>query len=204
MPGGYIVGIALLAVVAYVIWLRGRTQSSPKPCAQCGRQSRHGYSDQPETRLEDIEPLCTGCLISRLEQEYRSYPGMALVIQPAIDYPCYLFQSNANWASSFPASKAPSDIDSVLSQMGSHCDSCGRKPQYFWVSSSGFTPEMLDNFLDRGPSSTIMQGSPHTASLCAKCCVTQISKTIAHLGVEYVEVCAPRGTASGFVVPMGY
>jgi len=204
MTGLYSAGLALIAVILFLIWSRRGSQVKTQICARCGRVAQHGYSTQAESRLEDIQPLCTNCLVSKLDKEYQTYSGKALVVQPAEGYPCYVFHSTSDWSSAFPNASTSPDVESCLGAMGINCENCGATAQYFWVPSKGLTASAIEGFLEHGASSSFLQRGPNTASVCAKCCVSNISKTLDSLEVQYLEVCAPRGASNGFVVPMGY
>ena len=191
-----LVGILIVVVVA--LYLRNR--QSHKTCANCGSPSQFGYSREAESELEDIVSLCFTCLVKKMNDDYESYEGRALVIQPAAGFPCYVFQTTNRW----PDSKLAQEVAEMFSAADVTCNQCGSNAHYLWVSSKGLNPSTFEQVLSNGLSETLLRwGNPRPMSLCSRCCVKSIAKTIEENRLTFLEVCSPR-SANGFVIPMGY
>jgi len=190
--------VGILIVVAVALYLRNRRPD--KTCANCGSPSQFGYSREAESKLEDIRSLCFTCLMEKLTDDYESYEGRALVIQPAAGFPCYVFQASSRW----PDSKLAKEVAEMFSATDEACNQCGAKAHYLWVTSSGLKLSILEQLLSEGLSQTLLRrGNGRPVSLCGRCCVKSIAKAIEEHGLTFLEVCSPRST-DGFVIPMGY
>ena len=190
--------IGILIVVAVAPYLRNR--QSHKTCANCGSPSQFGYSREAESELKDIINLCFTCLVGKLTHDYDSYEGRALVIQPAAGFPCYVFQASSRW----PDSKLAREVADMFSATNEACNRCGSKAHYLWVTSNGLNLSNFEQLMSEGLSQTLLQwGNFRPISLCARCCVNSIVKTIEEHGLSFIEVCSPRST-DGFVTPMAY
>jgi hypothetical protein len=76
--------IGVLFVVAVALYLR-RSQSHGI-CANCGASSRFGYSNEPESKAEDIVKLCFTCLAAKLNEDSGiSEPGGCKFIASELD-----------------------------------------------------------------------------------------------------------------------
>jgi hypothetical protein len=47
--------------------------------------------------VSDISPLCLNCLRTKLADDYAQFSVRALVIEPAANLPCYVFQPSSKW-----------------------------------------------------------------------------------------------------------
>lgn len=190
--------------VVIVLFARRKAQSPVgKACSICGAESRFGYDEYAED-LEHIRPMCLKHLISQLEEDYTSFGGRAVVVQPADGPPCYVFQPVKEWHESFKDSRIPDDVLSLLARMETKCHDCGQAANYLWVESADLTGDNFGKTLDNGVSETLLRRNPKPISLCAKCCVKRISTDLETKHLTYLEVCAPKGKVDGFVIPMGY
>ena len=188
--------ILIIALVA--LYLRSR--QSHKTCANCGLPSQFGYSREAESELEDIVNLCFTCLVKKMSDDYESYEGRALVIQPAAGFPCYVFQPSSRW----PDSKLAKEAAEMFSATEEACNRCGSNAHYLWVTSKGLNPSTFEQVLSSGLSETLLLwGNPRPVSLCSRCCVKSMAKAIEEHKLTFLEVCSPR-SANGFVLPMGY
>lgn len=191
-----LVGILIVVVVA--LYLRNR--QSHKTCANCGSPSQFGYSREAESELENIVNLCFTCLLKKMTDDYESYEGRAVVIQPAAGFPCYVFQSSSRW----PDSNLTKEVAEMFLATDEACNQCGSKAHYLWVSSKGLNPSTFEQVLSNGLSETLLRwGNPRPTSLCSRCCVKSIAKAIEEHSLTFLEICSPRAT-NGFVIPMGY
>lgn len=137
-----LVGILIVAVVA--LYLRNR--QSHKTCANCGSPSQFGYSCEAESKLENIVNLCFTCLVKKMTDDYESYEGRALAIQPAAGFPCYVFQTGSRW----PDSKLAKEVVEMFSATDETCNQCGSNAHYHWVSSKGLNPSTFEQVLSNG------------------------------------------------------
>lgn len=172
------------------------------PCSVCGSgETRFNYSPAAESDPKHFQPMCQGCLIRKLAQDYASYSGRAVVIEPAAGPPCYVFQPGSLWAGEFAIS---SDVENLLRTLASHCGSCSSPAKYLWVGSRGLSESTFGDVLEKGISQTLLAwGNPNPVSLCPKCCVRRIEKALQDAHVSYIEVSPPKSD-DGFVIPMGY
>lgn len=169
-------------------------------CANCGSSSNFGYSNESESKAEDIVKLCITCLATKLTDDYKRFSGKALVIQPAAGFPCYVFQPKSRWADS----KLLKETTEMFCRMEETCSQCASSSHYLWVTSNGLVPSNFEKVLSEGLAATLLLwGNPRPVSLCGQCCVRQIKKAIEEHGLSYYEVCGPRAE-DGFVIPMGY
>lgn len=202
--------ILLIVLGCIVVFLAAlfaiRKSKSPlnKPCSVCGRGSNFGYSEHAEEDPAKIQPMCLNCLVSRLEKDYTTFPGRAVVVEPAQGPPVYVFQAAKEWQESFKDTKVAEDVLALLAKMDPKCNDCGQKAKYLWVESSGLNGENFGESLDMGLTETVLRRNPTPISLCAKCSVRHIAKGLEAKHLSYTEVSAPKGSGDGFVIPMGY
>jgi hypothetical protein len=201
-----LVVLGCAAALILILLLVTRKTKSPfgRACAVCGAEPRYGYSEHAEEVSEKIRPMCLKCLVSQLEKDYEGYAGRAIVVQPAAGPPCYVFQTMKGWREHFKESKIADDGLSLLATMEPRCHECGLKAKYLWIESRDLTGDNFGECLDRGFSETLLRHNPKPVSLCAGCCVKRIAQDLELKHLSYLEVCAPRGTDEGFVIPMGY
>lgn len=188
----------IIIAAAFVVYIRLRQSSGT--CANCGSPSQFGYSREPESKTKDILKLCLSCLGAKLKEDFKRYEGRALVVQPAMGFPCYVFQMSSKWADS----RLAKEVSEIFSESDKACNRCGSRAQYFRVTSNGLNPSNFEQLLLRGLSETLLRwGNARPISLCAGCCVESITKAIADGGFRFYEVCSPL-SGDGFVIPMGY
>ena len=133
----------------------------------------------------------------KLTNDYKSYEGRALVIQPAAGFPCYVFQKSSRW----PDSKLTKEVAELFSATADDaCNQCGLKAHYLWVTSNGLKLSNFEQLLSEGPGQTLLRwGNGRPISLCGRCCVESIARTIQEHGLTFLEVCSPRSqTGSSF------
>ena len=199
-----VLGCLLIGVIIIVFATRKTNSPVGKPCSVCGVPSSYGYSEHAEEEADKIRPLCLTHLNAELEKDYQSFRGRAVVIEPADGPPCYVFQLAEEWQQAFKDSKIAKDVSSLLAKMDAKCHDCGQTATYLWVQSKGVTGDNFGEMLDEGVSATLLRQNPAPISLCPKCCVKRITRILGINHLSYLEVCAPKGNADGFVVPMGY
>jgi len=191
--GGVIV--AALGVIAYL-----RRHGKTRPCVSCGAPSRFGFSNHAESAMEDIARLCLNCLKMKLADDYTRFRARALVIEPAANLPCYVFQPSSEWKDR----KLAQETDKLLSKMETTCHQCGAKANFLWLTSNGLTKDNAKNMFTKGVLETLLQwGNSLPYSVCGQCCVDLICKSIERQSLTFLEVCGPR-SEDGFVLPMGY
>jgi hypothetical protein len=202
-----IVGICA-AASAFALFRWWRKWPVSNACAVCGAKRldgpQYGYSSHIEEDPAKMKPLCRQHLIAQLEIDYENYHERALVIEPASGPPCYVFQPIKEWNGFFKDSKIGSNAEMLLAKMNPQCRDCGQKANYLWVESSGLTGDNFGETLDKGVSETLLVKNPEPISLCGKHCVQRIAAALEQQNVFYLEVCSPKETDNGFVVPMGY
>jgi len=88
--------------------------------------------------------------------------------------------------------------------MDTKCHDCGQTANYLWVESNGLTGDNFGETLNKGVSATLLRQNAAPISLCPKCCVKRVARALEAKRLSYLEVCAPKGNANGFVIPMGY
>jgi hypothetical protein len=205
-----IIGIICLLAIIVIFILKTRNTKWPvsNVCSVCGAKSQgdsqYGYSQHAEEDPGKMKPLCRKCLISQLDRDYTNYLGHALVIQPAVGPPSYVFQPIKEWNDFFKDSKIGRDAQTLLTGMDAKCSDCSRDAHFLWVESKGLTGENFTETLDKGVSETLLRKNSKPISLCGKCCVARIATDLERGNMTYLEVCSPKGTEDGFVVPMGY
>ena len=196
-----------LAWLLYSFFIRRKTlPTAPdvKRCSVCGAESQYGYSENAEEKTKSLKSVCTKCLVSQLKNDYSTFSARAVVIQPALGPPCYVFHSHHEWGKSFPKSKIDQDTRTYLFRMDTHCHDCSQKANFLWIESSGLTAHNFGNVLRKGFSETLLPRNPKPVSLCATCCVDRIAETLKEKEIAYVEVSGPKGAEDGFVMPMAY
>jgi hypothetical protein len=207
------VAIILLICIAVLVSLfalhRSRSKwPVSKICSVCGAKSLHdsqyGYSQHAEEDPKKMTPLCRKCLIAQLEKDYVNYTGRAVVIEPAVGPPGYVFQPIKEWNDFFKDSKIGRDAESLLAGIEPQCQDCGQHANYLWIESKGLTGDNFTETLDKGISATLLVNNPKPLSLCGRCCVVRIRKALEERDISFLEVCSPKDKDDGFVVPMGY
>jgi hypothetical protein len=199
-----ILGFIVLAWIIYSLFLRKKKPIMSKRCSACGAESKYGYSEYTEEEMKNIKSMCMKCLITQLEKDYTGFSGRAVVIQPVPGPPCYVFHSNEEWGKFFKESKMDDDTRAYLLRMVTICHDCGQEANYLWIQSNGLTEHNFGNVLKKGFSETLLPRNPKPISLCGHCCVKHIEKDLQWKDITYLEVCGPKGTDDGFVVPMAY
>jgi hypothetical protein len=199
-----ILGFIVLAWIIYSLFLRKKKPIISKRCSVCGAESKYGYSNHVEKDIKNIKSMCRKCLITQLERDYTAFSGRAVVIQPVPGPPCYVFHSNEEWGKFFKESKMDDDTRAYLLRMETICHDCGQEANFLWIQSSGLTEHNFGNVLKKGFSETLLPRNPKPISLCGHCCVKHIEKDLQWEDITYLEVCGPKGTDDGFVVPMAY
>jgi len=196
--------IWLILLVAAVIAALGaaflrltRKKLENKLCADCGAPAMHGYSKTAESASEDIVPLCLRCLLQRLDEDFCTYDGRAVVIQPVAELPCYIFRPKSDWDESLRT-----EMDTLLAGLQNHCSSCTNPARYLWVNALEAVP--VANLPKLGITHTLLAPkSARPISLCARCAVQRIARSFAGQEAGYVEVCGPRGSEDGLVTAIG-
>ena len=84
----------------------------PVYCEKLGSPAGFGYSLHAELDRNDISSMCAGCLEAKLATDYAQFDKHALVIEPAANFPCYVFQPSSRWE----GSKLMSDARDMLSR----------------------------------------------------------------------------------------
>lgn len=199
-----VMGLIVSAWILYSLLFRKAKHHTDKTCFLCGEESKYGYSKQRRDGIKDIKSMCRKCMISQLEQDYGTFSGRAVVIQPASGPPCYVFHSNEEWGKFFKESKMDEDARAYLLRMNPICQDCGLKANFLWIESSGLTEHNFGNVLKKGFSETLLPRNPKPISLCGKCCTRHIAKALEAKDITYLEVNGPRGEEDGFVVPMAF
>jgi hypothetical protein len=197
--------IRLILLVAAVIAGLGaavlrltRKKLANKLCAGCGEPAMHGYSKTAESPPEDIVPLCVPCLLGRLDEDYCTYDGRAVVIQPVAELPCYVFRPKSDWDEQLRA-----ELDTLLAGLQNQCSSCTNPARYLWVNALEAGP--VAKLPKMGITHTLLAASgARPISLCARCSVQRIARSFAGQEAGYVEVCGPRGGEDGLVTAIGY
>jgi hypothetical protein len=197
-------GCVVLLWIIYSFFFRKTKLPTDKPCFVCGEKSKYGYSEHAEEEMKNIKSMCRKCLITQLEKDYTAFSGRAVVIQPVPGPPCYVFHSNEEWGKFFKESKMDDDTRAYLLRMETICHDCDQKANFLWIQSSGLTEHNFGNVLKKGFSETLLPRNPKPISLCGHCCVEHIEKDLQWKDITYLEVCGPKGTDDGFVVPMAY
>jgi hypothetical protein len=198
------IGCIVLAWIIYSLLSRKTKLPVVKGCSVCGAGSKYGYSEHAEEKMKNIESMCRKCLISQLEKDYVTFSGRSVVIQPVPGPPCYAFHSNKEWGEFFKESRMDDDARAHLLRMDTGCHDCGLEANFLWIESSGLTEHNFGNVLKKGFSETLLPRNPKPISLCGKCCVRHIAREMEQKDITYLEVCGPKGTEDGFVIPMAY
>lgn len=189
---------ALALIGAAILRAATRKKHPAKCCAQCGKPSSHGYSKAAESDANVIVPLCVDCLLRRLDEDYCTYDGRAVVVQPVAELPCYLFRPKADWNEA-----VRNDADFLLAGLQTHCRACGQPARYVWVNA--LEPGPVAKLPELGIQRTLLAGGKaQPVSLCAQCTVKRIGHSLREQEGGYLEICGPGGEADGVVSGMGY
>jgi hypothetical protein len=199
-----VLGCVVFAWLIHSYFFRKKNLPTVKRCSVCGVESKYGYSETVEEGIKNIKSMCAKCLLSRLKNDYTTFSGRAVVIQPAPGPPCYVFHSNQEWGESFKESKMDDDAAAYLLRMDTLCRDCGQKANFLWVESKGLTAHNFGSVLRKGFCETLLPRNPKPVSLCGKCCVNHIAEKLKEKEIAYLEVSGPKGVDDGFVIPMAY
>jgi hypothetical protein len=199
-----VVGCAVLCFLLLFVANRHGRVATGKLCIVCGATSNFGYAAHAEEEPEKLRPMCLEHIIAELEKEYIAFIGRAVVIEPAEGPPCYVFQPLEAWRRAFPESGIADDVKSLLERLDPKCNDCQGTAHYLWVASHGLTGSNFGDTLEKGISDTLLRENPPPITLCGRCCVRHIAQEFAAKRLSYLEVCAPKGSDVGFVIPMGY
>ena len=199
-----VLGCIVFAWIIHSFFFRKKKLPTVKRCSVCGAESKYGYSENAEEEIKNIKSMCMKCLVSQLKNDYTTFSGRAVVIQPAPGPPCYVFHTNKEWGDSFRESKMDDDARAYLLRMDTLCLDCGQKANFLWVGSKGLTAHNFGNVLRKGFSETLLPRNPKLVSLCGKCCMNHIAEDLKGKDIAYLEVSGPKGVDDGFVMPMAY
>ena len=199
-----VLGCIVFAWIIYSFFFRKKKLPTVKRCSVCGAESKYGYSENAEEEIKNINSMCMKCLVLQLKNDYTTFSGRAVVIQPAPGPPCYVFHTNKEWGDSFKESKMDDDARAYLLRMDTVCRDCGQKANFLWVGSKGLTAHNFGNVLRKGFSETLLPRNPKLVSLCGKCCMNHIAEDLKGNDIAYLEVSGPKGVDDGFVMPMAY
>lgn len=189
---------ALIAGLGAAVLRLAKKKTDNKLCARCGAPAVHGYSKAAESVREDIVPMCVHCLLDRLDEDYCTYDGHAVIIQPVAELPCYVFRPKSDWDEQLRA-----ELDRLIAGLQNRCSSCSNPARYLWVNAVDSGP--VAKLPQRGITQTLLTpGSAPPISLCARCSVQRIARSFAGQEAGYVEVCGPRGSDDGLVTAIGY
>ncbi len=192
-------GLVVVALIgAALLRARARRKHPAKYCAQCGKRSSHGYANAAEPEPIETAPLCVDCLLRRLEEDYRTYNGHAVVVQPVAELPRYVFRPTADWSEA-----VRKDADFLLAGLQTHCHSCGQPARYVWVNA--LEPGPVAKLPELGVQRTLLAGGKtHPVTLCAQCTMKRIGHSLREQEGGYSEICGPRGDEDGVVSGIGY
>lgn len=151
-----------------------------------------------------MKPLCRQHWIAQLGIDYADYRKKALVIAPAWGPPCYVLQPVKEWNDFFKDSKIRRNAETLLAKIDPQSQDRGQKADDLWVESGGLTGDNFKETLGKGVSETLLTKNPKPISLCGKHTVQRIAAALEQQHIFYLEVCGPKETDNGFVVPMGY
>jgi hypothetical protein len=194
----WLVGLGVVVIV--VIWVYLRMHRKPAYCVKCGVPAGFGYSPRAESDRKNITSVCLNCLKAALAQDYEQFRKRALVVEPAANLPCYVFQPSSQWKDC----KLMEEAEEMLSMMRDSCTHCGAKANFLWLTSKGLRLESLDELFTAGVSKTLFRwGNNPPQPVCGRCCVNLICGSIEKNGLTFAEVCGPR-SEDGFVAAMAY
>ena len=192
-----LVAAVVILAAATILMAVTRKKHPPKVCGQCGKASSYGYSNPAEAGGDEIVPLCVDCLLQRLDEDYLTYGGRAVVVQPVAELPCYLFRPKADWGEA-----VRSDLDFVLAGLEERCRSCGQEAHYAWVNA--LEPAPVGKLPKMGIRQTLLTAGARPVPLCARCTVRRLGNSLRAQEGGYLEVRGPRGSEDGVVCGMGY
>lgn len=199
-----VLGCIVLVWLIRSFFVRKKKLPAVNRCFVCGGESKYGYSEKAGEEIKRIKSMCIGCLVSQLENDYTTFSARAVVIQPALGPPCYVFHSNKEWGESFKESKMDEDTRAHLLNMDTLCRDCGQKANFLWIESRGLTAQNFGSVLRKGFSETLLPRNPRPVSLCGKCCVNHVNEALKEKEIAYLEVSGPKGVEDGFIIPMAY
>ena len=199
-----VLGCIVLGWFIHSFFLHKKKLPTVKRCSVCGAESKYGYSENAEKKIKGIKSVCIKCLVSQLNNDYTTFSGRAVVIQPVPGPPCYVFHSNKEWGQLFKESKIDDDARDYLLRMDTLCRDCGQGANFLWVESKGLTALNFGGVLRKGFCETLLPINPKPVSLCGKCCVNHIAEELKEKHIGYLEVSGPKGVDDGFVIPMAY
>jgi hypothetical protein len=199
-----VLGCIVLAWFIHSFFFRKKKLPTVKRCSVCGAESKYGYSENAGEEIKKITSMCLKCLVPQLKNDYTTFSGRAVVIQPFPGPSRYVFHSNKAWGESFKESKMDDDARAYLLRMDALCRDCGQKANFLWVESRGLTAHNFGGVLRNGFSETLLKSNPKPVSLCGKCCMSRIAEDLKEREIAYLEVSGPKGADDGFIIPMAY
>jgi hypothetical protein len=150
--------VGLGAVTLAVVWMIVSLSRHRKPatCVNCGAPAGFGYSLRAESDRKDrkgITSVCLNCLRTKLTKDYEQFGKRALVIEPAANLPCDVFQPRNKWKDC----KLEEDAGRLLSRMQDSCNHCGAKANFLWLTSGGLRLENLHELFAEGVSEILLR-----------------------------------------------
>lgn len=192
-----LVAAVLVLIAAVLIRAVTRKRHPAKKCSRCGKPSSHGYPESGWAESDRILPVCVDCLLRQLDEDYCTFDGRAVVIQPVAEFSCYIFRPNKDWSEA-----VRNDTESILARIEKVCYSCGLDARYAWVNA--LEPAPVAKVPRLGIRQTLLtQASARPAALCGRCTVQRIGHSLRQQEGGYLEICGPRGKEDGLVCGMG-
>lgn len=192
-----LVAAVLVLIAAVLIRTVTQRKHRVKKCSRCGKPSSNGYPVSGQAESDSILPVCVDCLLRQLDEDYLTFDGRAVVIQPVAEFTCYLFRPKKDWNEA-----VRNDTESILAGLEKLCHTCGLEARYAWVNA--LEPAPVAKVPRLGIRQTLLtQASARPVALCARCTVRRIARSLREQEGGYLEICGPRGKEDGLVCGMG-
>jgi hypothetical protein len=177
-------------------WIAEILRKEHRVCGQCGMGPTHVYDPEPGAGADEEAgdaaggaPLCNGCLAQRLEGDMASFPGRALVFEPALGPDSLIFRPLEGASSiAWPADQAAA-VRRSLDDIKPRCDTCGGAGRFLWIPVESDANLWGDDWLPGLMAGTLSAG----ASLCGACAARRLMRSIEERGLYYDAIVPPRG-----------
>lgn len=181
-------------------------------CEKCGaaisekESCLFDYSHNGKNKGQKAIRLCRDCYIDELEDNLRSHPKKAVIIQPSPKCNGYLFYSFRDYlaipsTSIFPSRRKcetefPEKLRNLLPQDGEKCSACSGTASYTWCT--------MNLFQNGNPWDLNLNPDEKTVHLCTDCLVDLLRRKVKESDVRLSAVHPMTDDEDGCFTPWMY
>ncbi len=178
-------------------WIAEVLRRDHRVCCVCRMGPTHVYGEAPREGAGDSgdpddaigDPLCNGCLASRLEDDLQRFAGRALIFEPSLGPGGLVYRE-------IEGPDAPAGDPAVhetarraIASIRDACGGCGAPARYLWVPSTRDEGLWGGEWLAALQEGTLIP----TASECGRCAARRLMASIEGRGLFFESIVPPAG-----------